>query len=143
MSLDVSANSLTQESVSPLADMISKFDILDEVDLRDLMQLGGEFFGVLAHALQQSQSLLSLDLRGNPVSERSMLALLRGIETNHTLQVLKVDIEVSSKRQWFDASRRRKSMRFEAESERHECGFSTYKLLSMFEFFTNKEEIQL
>lgn len=54
MSLDVSANSLTQESVSPLADMISKFDILDEVDLRDLMQLGGEFFGVLAHALQQS-----------------------------------------------------------------------------------------
>lgn len=74
MDLDVSRNTLTDESVKVFAELISKFDGLQSVNLmsiRPRMAKKDTGYIDLAKALKENRSIIKLDMRDNEIMEVS------------------------------------------------------------------------
>ena len=78
--------------------------------------------------MRQDSSLISLELRRKPISEKSMTKIFQALAHNYVLSELKVDVPVTKECAWWGS---------------HREGFSCYPLYSMYEFFCTREEITL
>ena len=124
MSLDVSQNLLSDASIKSFASLLMKnFQGLSSVNLSSIKKMNSKDTGYidLAKALRENKSLVSLDLRENEIHDSSLQKIFEALENNFVLSEVKIDIK-------------RKKV---------PISFSSYPLMSMYEFTTSLEDIYL
>ena len=124
MHLDVSRNSLTDESLKAFAELISKFEGLRSVNMmsiRPRMNKKDTGYLDLAKALKENKSIIEIDLRDNEILDSSSSKLLEALEHNYVLSNIRLDVK----------------------SKRMPNNFSSYALQSMYEFTLSIDDIQL
>lgn len=84
MSLDISNNMLTDQSIKAFADLLCKFKGLYSVIMCNMMRMKDQTVSQIANALSES-SVGFLDIRGNCINENNLSELLGSLEENWVL----------------------------------------------------------
>ena len=122
MHLDVSRNSLSDDSLKAFAELITKFEGLRSINMmsiRPRMNKKDTGYLDLAKSLKENKSIVELDLRDNEIVDQSASKLLEALEHNFVLSHLRFDIK----------------------SKRMPNNFSSYALQTMYEFTMSIDDI--
>lgn len=121
MDIDLSNNHLTESSLKYLADIIRKFHGFRSINLSNLVKMKDTGFQELAKSVRESHSLEKLNLSKNSLSQQILSELFQSLTDNFVISEIIVDMKG-------------KSIPF---------GFSHYTLMSMYEAYISKENINL
>ena len=126
MDIDLSRNSITENSIKYLADILRKFQGFRSIKLSGLSKMRETGFVELARSLRENHSLQVLDLSKNSLSQATMSEFFSALQDNYVLSELRIDVKA-------------KTMPFGSQHQ-----FSqSYTCMSMYQVTLNREAVDL
>eukprot|EP00347_Sterkiella_histriomuscorum_P012808 403367150 len=122
MEIDISRNNISETSLKYLADILRKFNGFKSINMQSLLDMKSDNGWIeFCKALRETQSLQSIDLSKNFLSAIVIQELLHSVIDNYVISEINIDIKG-------------KNIPF---------GFSNNTLMSMFQIYLTKENIDL
>ena len=126
MDIDLSRNSITENSIKYLADILKKFQGFRSIKLSGLSKMKDAGYVELARSLKENHSLQILDLSKNSLSQNTVAEFFNAMQENYVLSELRLDVKA-------------KTMPFGPQFQ-----FSqSYTCMSMYQVTLNREAIDL
>ena len=126
MEIDLSRNSITENSIKYLADILRKFQGFKSIKLSGLSKMKETGYVELARSLKENYSLQVLDLSKNSLSQATMAEFFNALQENFVLSELRLDVKA-------------KNMPFGSQHQ-----FSqSYTCMSMYQVTLNREAVDL
>jgi len=96
MEIDLSRNSITENSIKYLADILRKFQGFKSIKLSGLSKMKETGYVELARSLKENYSLQVLDLSKNSLSQATMAEFFNALQENFVLSELRLDVKAKN-----------------------------------------------